>query len=195
MRIAKSKTDIEEIRKRLQNLEAKGSVKNITIDNEINSCYVELEDTPTGDFLKKNRYGKWVCFSENEIPPNYEMARTRYEIFVGGFLYFFENHEKKSGKKNRILYFDWGKINKNAALTIFMKPFFNNPYYGTKEKSPKSKMVSEFEEANGQNDFSQSNKMMKTAIVQPLEMAHKVLLQVLGTDPPPPPPPPPPSRE
>ena len=162
------------------------------------SYYVLIADPCSPQDLKEKKFGVWRAFPKLDKDYSSHSVQTRYELFIGGFLYYFENHVKEAGKINRTLYFDWGKINKEAALTIFLKPFYDNPLI-TETTNTDSDMNSG---GNGNGNSNGSDhkqkdhdglsskpeeKMLKTAIASPPAET--------PTDPPPPPPPPPPPRE
>lgn len=161
MKWLKSKEEIDQIRKRLEK-------QGINPDAEIDRYYEEMEDKcPVDEYLLKNEFGEWL--STSKVPDNYERSRPKYEAFIGGFLYYFEKHVSPRKNDNRILYFDWGKINKKAKLTIYLKPLFN------RHIPPKK--------------LDKSNKIWNKAI------APSPATSLKGIDPPTPPGPPPPPRE
>jgi len=191
MKVAKTKTELSQIRKWLEKLPPIGGIHK-NIDSEINEFYEELTAKPSLHDLHEKGFGEWLV--KDKLPPGYKRARPRYEAFVAGFLYFFENHVSKIPKDNRVLYFDWGKINKGAELTIFL-----NPLRDKKKSMIAGNSSSDSENGNGKYSHKQngqdmvkvlsnklSKRMQKTVVAPP---------PAGETDPPPPPPPPPPARE
>ncbi len=221
MKWAKTKSEINQIRKRLLKLGPRGSVRvtdgsteSITDDEfrssielEIKSNYEELNDKPTNLYLYKRKFGKWLVVPKNKIPANYKKARPRYEAFVGGFLYFFEKHVSHRKNDNRVVYFDWGKINKDAGLTIFLSPLFINPSIKSTDNidslyDNENSGVNHIMESNGngRHQYEQSETMQQIAIASQTEAVLDPLSAIAAAvatpvDPPPPPPPPPPARE
>jgi hypothetical protein len=163
MKWLKSKDEINQIRKRLDK-------QGVSPDPEIDKFYNTLDDDcSVEDYLHKHEFGEWL--STNKVPDNYDRTRPKYEAFIGGFLYYFEKHISPRKNDNRTLYFDWGKINKKAKLTIYLKPLFN------RHIPPKK--------------LGKNNK-----IWQQREMvAPSPGTSIRGIDPPSPPPPPPPPRD
>lgn len=196
MKWAKTKDEMDNIRKKLKDLSpnalingCKDPIKtsdsspksnNVSeedmIQAELHEFYKEIDNKPDLDYLKDRGFAKWLVVEE--LPKDYKRARARYEAYVGGFLYFFEKHVSNVPDDDRVLYFDWGKINPKAALTIFL-----NPLYKSDEKNA-SYQGSE-DDVNVWSD-KQANNISKTSIASPPSGE---------TDPPPPPPPPPPPRE
>jgi hypothetical protein len=219
MKWAKTKSEISQIRKRLLKLRPGGGVKvtdgsteSITDDQfrssielEIKSNYEELDDKPTNLYLYKRKFGKWLVVPKCKIPANYKKARPRYEAFVGGFLYFFENHVSHRKNDNRVVYFDWGKINKDAGLTIFLSPLFlKHPVKVTDSiyslYDDKNGDMYDILKSNGKHQYEQSETMQQVAIASQAEAVLDPLAAIAAAvappvDPPPPPPPPPPARE
>jgi hypothetical protein len=172
MKWAKTKAELEKIRNKLKE---RGFTN---FENEINANYQELTAEPTLCGLHEKNFSEWLVIKK--LPKGYENARARYEAFVGGYLYFFEKHVSKIRKDNRLLYFDWGKINKEAELTIFLNPLYNKFVIADKSGS-------DSESGNGKYSPNQNSGELQKAIVAPSPSE--------STDPPPPPPPPPPARE
>jgi hypothetical protein len=188
MIVAKTKNEIAKILIKLKGLNPRSLKKEM-------SYYVEIDSPSSQLDLEKKDFGVWAQFENLEKHYKNRQAQIRYELFVGGFLYYFEKHVKESGNVDRTIYFDWGKINKKAALTIFLKPF-----YGIPLKTKQTKTNSDINR-NGNGKYSGSvnkqeefnvlsttpgGKMQNTAIAPP---------PATGTDPEPPPPPPPPPKE
>ena len=191
MKVAKTKTELSQIRDRLKKLPP---IKGKNIDQEMNEWYEEIPDKPSKEYLEKRGFREW---KSSPVPPGYNGARARYEAFVAGFLFYFENHVKESEKIDRTLYFDWHKINKNDnAVTIYLQPFFGIPLITEPVKTDSDMNTNGNGKSNGavnkQTELGlltnePEGKMLKTAIASPPSAT--------PVDPPPPPPPPPPPRE
>lgn len=164
MKWAKTETELSQIRKRLKERGIKTELK----------YYEELAGTLSLNSLYEKGFSEWLVIKK--LPEGYEHTRAKYEAFVGGYLYFFEKHVSKIPKDNRVLYFDWGKINKESELTIFLNPVYN-----------KFMIANDRENGNGKYNHEQNGKNLVKAIVAPPPSGE--------TDPPPPPPPPPPDPD
>jgi hypothetical protein len=178
MKWAKTKSACDKIRKRWYDLDKESLAKDM-------SYYHQIEDGSTLTDLEANGFGIWREFKELKKDYTRSRARARYECFVGGFLYFFEKHVSKVPKDNRVLYIDWGKINKGAALTIFL-----NPLYDKKKIMPLADSGTDSENSNRKYSLKQNgdNQVLQKALVAPPPDGGEI-------DPPPPPPPPPPPRD
>jgi len=166
--------------------------------------YDLIKDVSTLTDLEDMGFGTWLEVPKLDKQYKRRNAKTRYEIFVGGYLYYFDKHVKESEFLDRTLYFDWGVINKERPLTIFLKPFFGNPLK-TETVNANSDITSNGNgngngngKGNGKyNGFVKKpekfdvltntigGKMHRTAIAPP---------PAAPIDPPPPDPPPPPTR-
>ena len=171
MKWAKTETELSQIRKRLK----ERGFEKIEL-----KYYEELIGELSLNSLHEKGFSEWLIVKK--LPEGYESTRARYEAFVGGYLYFFENHVSKVPKDNRVLYFDWGKINKEAELTIFLNPLYNKFMIADKSGSDK-------ENGNGKYSHKQNgqDQVMQKSLVAPPPSGE--------TDPPTPPPPPPPPRD
>lgn len=170
MKWAKTETELSLIRKRLEERAIKIALK----------YYKELTGKLSLNSLHEKGYSEWLIVKK--LPEGYEHARPRYETFVGGYLYFFEKYVSKIPKDNRVLYFDWGKINKEAELTIFLNPLYNKFVIANKSGS-------DIENGNGKYSHDQNGHgqvMQKSLVASP---------PYGEIDPPPPPPPPPPEAD
>lgn len=164
----------------------------------VNKYYYEIEDKPTLDSLWEKGFRVWL--SVKKVPAGYKKARARYEAFVGGYLYFFEKHVSKIPKDDRALYFDWGVLNKNNGLTIFINPLYAKSVVKEDGKKgitdPKNLAVfnGKFAKQENGNERVQLMRKRRTENLTALAIAPPP-----GTsgpvDPPPPPPPPPPPRD
>jgi hypothetical protein len=218
MKWAKTKSELAQIRKRLAKLgpsfnglknPGKKLLKDL-VDCEVRQYYEELEDELTIRSLHKKGFGEWLVVPKNEMPRKYEKARARYEAFVGGYLYYFENHVSEN-QDNRVLYFDWGIINKKAGLTIFMAPLHvkepktpvDAPDNGNNyAKSEPDTSVNGNGNGNGKHYQNQNGQDVLEIFQNKLgKKGRKVIIASPpaggreSTDPPPPPAPPPPPRE
>jgi len=180
MKWAKKKADVDEIHKRLKKLNG------FPVDSEM-KYYEELTGEPDLKSLHNADFSKWLIVPK--LPPSFECSRARYETFVGGFISFFERHI--SPEDERTLYFDWGKINTKAELTIFLKPLHDK----------KNMIIADYTgiyKENKNGEYIQTNKKYEGKILYVKKKGPKpqfVSPEAGTTDPPPPQPPPPPPRE
>jgi hypothetical protein len=192
MKWAKTINEYTQIFEKLKGVLSKGN-----LEKEM-SYYDLIANPSTPQDLKEKGFGVWGEFKNIDKHYTKPRARARYELFIGGYLYYFDKHVKESGSVDRTLYFDWGKINNKAVLTIFLKPFYGNTLK-TEKTNTNSDMNSNGNGNGKYNGFVNKQeefdvlrnkpvvKMQKTAIAPPPALT--------DTDPPPPPPPPPPPRE
>jgi hypothetical protein len=176
MKWAKTKNECDKIRKKWKD------AKNLAKDM---SYYVQIQDESTLKDLDANGFSIWRAFEKLDKDYTRPRARARYEAFVGGFLYYFEKYDSKFPKDDRVLYFDWGKINTGAALTIFL-----NPLYDKKKIMPLADSGTDSENSNEKYSLKQNgdNQGLQKALVAPPPDGGEI-------DPPPPPPTPPPPRD
>jgi hypothetical protein len=147
--------------------------------------YVEIKDEPTLTDLEANGFSIWQKFEKLDKDYTTTKAKAKYECFVAGFVYFFEKYGSKIPKDDRVVYFDWGKINTGADLTIFL-----NPLYEKKKIKSADSSGTDSENANGKYSLKQNgnDQVLQKAFVAPPPADDTI-------DPPPPPPPPPPPRD
>lgn len=189
MIVAKKQKALKKIRNALMKL-----MPPKRVDTEM-SYYQEIPEETTWEDLEKNGFGVWQKFEELDKEYTRPKYQTRYEIFVSGFLYYFEKHVKESKQTNRTVYFDWCNINQKAALTIFLKPFYGNPRMTGSTNTSSDMKGNDNGEFNGFNKHEELEvltntligKMQSTAIAPPPTEG--------GTDPELPPKPPPPTQE
>jgi hypothetical protein len=179
MKWAKTQKEIEEIRKRLYALAGKNPKLKAAMDAEISKFYFPM-DKITLQTLKEAEFKPWLTYTQ-PLPKHYEKARSRYEAFVGGYVYYFEHYHSNHKDDERIVYFDWGRLNKSAKLTIYM-----HPLHEPVKKNPVGKDT--IQASNGKNGTSAKKKTLSTMIPVPPDDDSL-------NDPPPPPPPPPPPRD
>ncbi len=104
--------------------------------------WIELMANPTPASLKKAGFQKWyICQStkEKKIVNGFsDDDKFSYEAFVGGFLEYFERYDSKKKHDERTVFFDWQPGNKDAPLTIYLRPVYTPyNYYDKNDKLKK----------------------------------------------------------
>jgi hypothetical protein len=121
---------------------------------------------------------------------NYNAFQKRYEIFCGGYLFFYDN-QVRSGVIDHVLYFRWSPYKRTGkfTVTIYLSP------------APLRKRTKEDSLRISENELvAESTMSKKSNGTQLLERTQQQTLSAMAKsgdtdneiDPPPPPPPPPP---
>jgi hypothetical protein len=152
------------------------------ISNELNAYVEKLAPVKDPGDLYKEGFGEWLIVQSDQLPPGLtDTDKLNYKVFIGGFLYYFEKHVSSIKGDDRTVFIDWGKINKNAGLTIYLKPLYR-PCYN--RKGDKIEII--YHDDKSQNCGSNINiNITRSPLAPPPD---------IQTDPPPPPQPPPPPR-
>lgn len=167
MKWAKTSVELAYIKEKAKkNLTQPEYVKELEI---IKEYYCELTFDPTPDNLIKNHFGLWhTC----QIGNGYTL--DKYEMFVGGFVHYYEQYDGYNSLTgvhapfdNHCIYFLWVKTEIGYNLSIYINPYFNTIHPGKNKPG------------------GGSGSSLRSAIPYP---------PVAGTDPPPPPSCPPPPR-
>jgi hypothetical protein len=158
-----------------------------------------FKDFPTEEHMRKafeHLSHRWVhhefCFPF-ETKEEYLKFQKRYQLFCGGYLYFYDE-QQRSGAVDHAIYFKWSPFkskNKEYSVSIYLTPA---PLRKKTNEAPHRKRMLEqneeetmHKEANGMD--TQVLPRLKTATVMAKESDGDAI------DPPPPPPPPPPSMQ
>ncbi|MGB8193691.1 MAG: hypothetical protein WCF67_17295 [Chitinophagaceae bacterium] len=158
------------------NLNSKQKQRLETLQAKMDACFKEF----TPDDFKKNRkeFDVWADYTFDaffEKEEQYEKFKERYEIFCGGFLYFYDE-KNRSGLVDHAIYFEWSKFQRATVDTA--------EYRVAILMNPKPIMAK-----NKVSVPSKGGKLLKEISLT------SSTTEDGAVDPPKPPPPPPPSME
>lgn len=157
------------------------------------------KDEMKAEFGNKNIWKKHPFRFRFKSEEDYVAFQDRYEVFVGGYLYFYDERNR-SGVVDNVLYFKWSAYNKSGndySVTIYLSP-------APLTKKFKGKLGS-LSSSNGNMALTSANAGAVKSGGQIVALKKAVATTVMALDgdgetegaidPPPPPPPPPPRMQ
>jgi hypothetical protein len=168
-------TELENVSKHITKVKDK-ALKHINLN-----MYIQMPFQWSANDFHKNGYDDWIRIAEgtfNSEAADYQKQKDRYEGFIQGFLYYYEQHVisgVEKDYKDYTLYFDWKAATANGKydLIVYLKSLENR--------------IEEY------NDYEQTVKIHKNYETT-IEHVYLAPPPPSMTDPVKPPPPPPPTQ-